>query len=265
MKAEHEQSVQYLLRPMGDHALLVRLFTAEGLLATITQEQRYRLMLAARLLAAQLSLNAPQLYGGPTEFVPGYDSVLVPYEPSRLSQAVLEKWLQDQLEQALTNWRIKGLKDNSQPRHHRLPVIYGGQYGPDLEAISKRNNLTPAEVIRLHSQAEYTVYLIGFAPGFAYMGALSPELDAPRLERPRPQVPAGSVAIAAGLTGVYPLTMPGGWNLLGYTPWPLFDPNQEPPVRFLPGDRVRFYSIEQEALDELKKSGASLAPLKEQL
>lgn len=249
---------------MGDRAILLRLMLPSGLPspAALTPSQRYDRMLAARLLAVFLQDRVPAESGWPQEFVPGYDNVLAPYDPDLLPRDSFSEWLARQLEAVVAGWETGGLPDAGSPRLHRLPVVYGGKYGPDLEKVAQRHTITPDEVVKIHTSAEYSVYLVGFAPGFAYLGALPPAIDAPRLERPRPSVPGGTVALAAGLTGVYPLaSQPGGWNLIGYTPFALFDAAQNPPVRFLPGDRVQFYPVDEAALPGLQVARTSLAPV----
>jgi biotin-dependent carboxylase-like uncharacterized protein len=139
-----------------------------------------------------------------------------------------------------------------------LPVAYGGEYGPDLPAVAGRLGLSEAEVVRLHADATYRVYMIGFAPGYSYLGELPARLELPRLSTPREHVPAGSVAIAGRQTGVYSVATPGGWHLLGRTPVRLFDPEREPPCYLAPGDRVRFVPItaaEFEAQVAVERSG----------
>ncbi len=251
------------LRAMGDRAVLVRLMLPPGLSspAELSQPQRYRRMLAARLLAVHLQAQVPAEPGWPPEFVAGYDNVLAPFDPDLLPRPIFCEWLARQLQAVMAAWESGGLADPGSPRRHHLPVVYGGARGPDLEKVARRNYLTPQEVVKIHSEADYSVYLVGFAPGFAYLGALPPSIDAPRLERPRPSVPGGSVALAGGLTGVYPLaSQPGGWNVIGYTPLALFDPAQNPPVRFLPGDRVTFYPIAEADLPRFEEVRTSLAP-----
>jgi KipI family sensor histidine kinase inhibitor len=121
-----------------------------------------------------------------------------------------------------------------------IPVVYGGADGPDLEVVAKHTGLSIDEVIRRHSAGKYVVYFIGFLPGFAYMGGLEPQLATPRRDEPRLSIPAGSVGIGGEQTGIYPLSSPGGWQLLGRTSLTLFDPGQNPPTLLRPGDRVRF-------------------------
>jgi KipI family sensor histidine kinase inhibitor len=122
----------------------------------------------------------------------------------------------------------------------RDPVTYGGKHGPDLGDVAKHGGLSVDEVVRRHTQAEYVVYFIGFQPGFAYLGGLDASLHTPRRAAPRVAVPAGSVGIGGAQTGIYPLATPGGWQLIGHTALPLFDPQAEPPTLLAPGDRVRF-------------------------
>ena len=117
---------------------------------------------------------------------------------------------------------------------------YGGASGPDLEWVAAYHHLTIADVIRLHTERTYTVYMMGFTPGFPYMGKLDASLITPRLDSPRTLVHAGSVAIVGEQTGIYPIDSPGGWRLIGWTPLRLFDPSSDMPFLFTPGDEVRF-------------------------
>jgi len=121
-----------------------------------------------------------------------------------------------------------------------IPVVYGGEDGPDLDAVARHTGLSREEVIARHSGGDYVVYFLGFLPGFAYMGGLAPELATPRHTTPRLSIPAGSVGIGGEQTGIYPMVSPGGWQLLGRTSLPLFDPAQTPPTLLQPGDHVRF-------------------------
>jgi inhibitor of KinA len=132
-----------------------------------------------------------------------------------------------------------------------IPVCYDPEFGPDLEFVAEHNKLSVEQVVRLHSTAEYLVYLIGFVPGFPYLGGMPPQIAAPRLPSPRPVVAAGSVGIAGEQTGIYPLSTPGGWRLIGRTPVLLFDPEMRPPSLFVPGDRVLFRPISREEFEGL--------------
>ena len=130
--------------------------------------------------------------------------------------------------------------DSVAPTLHELRVRYGGDEGPDLDAVASELRLRPADVIELHATPEYEVLFLGFAPGFAYLGEVDARLVVPRLATPRVRVPAGSVAITGTMTAVYPQPSPGGWRILGRTDERLFDPASLPPARLRPGDRVRF-------------------------
>lgn len=136
-------------------------------------------------------------------------------------------------------------------RQHLIPVCYAPEYGSDLQEVSEITRLSTEEIVQLHTSLTFRVYMIGFVPGFAYMGILPPELEMPRRKTPRLEVPAGSVAIAGLQTGIYPARIPGGWNIIGRTPWKLFDKNADPCSRLSAGDLVRFESITPEAFEAL--------------
>lgn len=127
-----------------------------------------------------------------------------------------------------------------------IPVLYGGEVGPDLEYVAKHHGISPEEVIQIHSKNDYLVYMIGFAPGFPYLGGLDERIATPRKKTPRLQIAAGSVGIAGNQTGVYPLETPGGWQIIGRTPRKLFLPNQSPPTLLQSGDTIRFVPITPE-------------------
>ncbi|MGV3465566.1 MAG: 5-oxoprolinase subunit PxpB, partial [Heyndrickxia sp.] len=127
-----------------------------------------------------------------------------------------------------------------------IPVCYGGDFGPDLETVASMNGLSTEEVIQIHSSAEYTVYMIGFAPGFPYLGGMSEKIATPRLPSPRLKIPERTVGIAGNQTGVYPIETPGGWQLIGRTPIKLFRPQDEVPSLLHAGDKVRFKPISYE-------------------
>jgi KipI family sensor histidine kinase inhibitor len=131
------------------------------------------------------------------------------------------------------------------PRLVEIPTLYGGEFGPDLGDVAEHNGISDAEVIKIHSGADYLVYMMGFLPGFPYLGGMSERIATPRLKTPRSAIPAGSVAIAERQTGIYPVESPGGWRIIGRTPISLFDPSREPPVEIEPGDYLRFVQVDE--------------------
>lgn len=141
----------------------------------------------------------------------------------------------------------KGLKTNV----IEIPVIYGGEYGPDLERVAKHNNISEDEVIKIHSKTQYLVYMIGFTPAFPYLGGMNKEISTPRLEVPRKKIWKGSVGIAGEQTGIYPLESPGGWNIIGRTPIELFKVNSHNPTLIKPGDCIKFTPISEKCYFEL--------------
>ena len=191
---------------------------------------------------------------GVTELVPAYTTVTVFYDPAKTVQAgapetgVVE-WLGEKIRAAIKN---PPKLEKTKARTIEIPICYGGEFGPDLGVVAKHAKLSPEKVIELHRGADYLVYLIGFAPGFPYLGGLPKELMTPRHAKPRMTVAPGSVGIAGNQTGIYPLGTPGGWNLIGRTPLQLFTPDKNPPVLLHAGDRVKFRAIAPEEFAKLK-------------
>ena len=205
------------LHLLGDAALLCELPAP----ATLVQQQR---IWALAALA--------QRWPGVGEVLPGMNNLTLTFDPTAidldaLMARVLDAWPR------LSAKAVEG-------RLVEIPVAYGGEHGPDLADVAAHTGFTPAEVVRRHSGGEYVVYLLGFLPGFAFMGGLAPELATPRRAEPRTAVPARSVGIGGEQTGIYPLVSPGGWQLIGRTSLELFDPAAESPTLLRPGDRVRF-------------------------
>jgi KipI family sensor histidine kinase inhibitor len=199
---------------------------------TIDLEINRRVHALARALAEDFLF-------GLGEAVPSYRSLLVHYDPLQLSYADVESFVSEVL------LRCED-EEPPEPRLVEIPTVYGGEHGPDIDFVAEHSGLTASDVIRLHSEAAYTVYMLGFTPGFPYLGSLPEILSTPRLETPRQRVPAGSVGIAGAQTGVYPLATPGGWRLVGWTPVVLFDPARTPPALLQPGDQVRFVPVTAE-------------------
>lgn len=180
------------------------------------------------------------------EVVPTYRSLLVRHDPLRVPRRGLVRELE-----ALVAALPAGREVVPAARTVHVPACYGGELGPDLDFVARHAGLEPAEVIALHASASYQVFMLGFTPGFPYLGGLSPRLATPRLEAPRERVPAGAVGIGGVQTGIYPVASPGGWRLIGRTPLRLFDPGSESPFLLAPGDRLRFVPVERGEFDEL--------------
>ena len=215
--------------PLGDASLLVQ-FGSE---IDISVNQRVHAL--GNLLDIASS-------AGIIETVPAYATLLVQYDPLAVSFTQVRDFVREKIAQAEET--ISRKPRQVYPGHGRrveVPVRYGGEYGIDLDAVARHLQLRVEEVIRIHTQRTYTVYMMGFTPGFPYMGKLDDALIMPRLETPRTRVPAGTVAIAGSQTGIYSVTSPGGWRLIGWTPLKLFDPDSDSPFLFSPGADVKFY------------------------
>lgn len=185
---------------------------------------------AARLASARLP--------GIEDIAPAYASVLLRFDPRQWPEsAALKAALRASLRAAET------VTTADPSTCIEIPVCYEGSHGPDLAEVAALTELTADEVVRRHAAAEYRVAMLGFAPGFAYLLGLDPRLAVPRRDTPRTRVPAGSVAIGGGQTGVYPADLPGGWRLIGRTPVRMFDPRRRPPALLASGARVRFVPI----------------------
>ena len=224
------------IAPLGDRAIMVKLGerpdeTFANIVALISHLDNHPLP-------------------GQVEVVPGYTTVAIYYDPAEV-EALLQSFdtsdhhcpyehVKDQL---LAIIQSLDARDAPPAREVEIPVCYGGEYEPDLEDVARLNGLSAQEVVEIHSSASYVVHMIGFAPGFPYLGGMDPRIAAPRKDVPRPSVAAGSVGIAGVQTGVYPIDTPGGWNVIGRTPLKLFLPERDPPSLLRPGDIVRFRPI----------------------
>lgn len=178
---------------------------------------------------------------GVRDVVPGYASVGVHVDPLRFAEAVLD--------QVVTHaWDLE-VAAGPPARLVEIPVCYGGNHGPDLEAVAAFARCSVHEVVARHARQTYRVYMLGFLPGFAYLGSVEADLAMPRRPAPRALVPAGSVGIAGQQTGVYPCDSPGGWQLIGRTPWRVFDAARQEPALLQAGDQVRFVAIPPDQWD----------------
>ncbi|MCP4116994.1 MAG: 5-oxoprolinase subunit PxpB [Desulfobacteraceae bacterium] len=182
---------------------------------------------------------------GVTEVIPTYCSVIVIYDPCVTTPATLKPLL-SRMNKNLAEMKL------AEPNTVELPVCYHPTLGPDLESVAKIHGLTPEEVIEIHTRPLYPIYMIGFTPGFPYLGGLSEQLNTPRLDSPRKRVPAGSVGIANNQTGIYPIESPGGWQLIGRCPIKLFDPARKDPILLKAGDLLKFRAIDLDEYHEIK-------------
>lgn len=223
--------------PAGDSALVVQFGE------TIDRALSGRVLwLRSRVAAAELP--------GVLETVPTFRSLLVHYDPLRTAYRPLSRALARLLE--------AGAEAAPAPaRRWRLPVCYAPREAPDLEEVARRTGLGTAEVVSLHAGAEYHVYMIGFLPGYPYMGDLPAPLVLPRRENPRLRVPPRAVAIATTLTAIYPLASPGGWHLIGTTPVRIFDAGWTPPALLAPGDRVAFDPVSAAEAETIRRDDAA--------
>ena len=186
---------------------------------------------------------------GVTETVPTFRSLLIHYDPLETSAAELIEQLESMTD--------AGDEHGFVPRTWCIPACYEDDKAPDLTGVAERTGLTTDQVIEAHCSRSYHVYMLGFLPGYPYMGDLPVELCLPRLENPRLRVPPGAVAIVTTLTAVYPIESPGGWHLIGSTPVSLFDIRDPRPARLTPGDEVRFTPITRQAFDEIEAAVAA--------
>ena len=200
-----------------------------------------------RSFMAVLEMNP---LNGITEVVPAYRSLLIIYDPARTSVPELERELLE-IELKMTSMELPD------PEIIEIPVCYGGVYGPDIENVAAHNKLKVDEVIRLHSEPDYLIYMLGFTPGFPFLGGLPNRLITPRLETPRVRVPGGSVGIANNQTGIYPIESPGGWQLIGRTPMKLFDPQKKEPFLLKAGACLKFMPISPDEFDLIKDKHTS--------
>ncbi|WP_299704111.1 5-oxoprolinase subunit PxpB [uncultured Pontibacter sp.] len=193
-------------------------------------------------------------FPGLVEQVPAFSTVTIYYDPWVLSEQGLYNPYTRVTEQLQNMLKLaKKSQKTASPRVVEIPVCYNGSFGPDLEYVARHTKLTPQEVIASHSRGKYLVYMIGFAPGFPYLGGMSKKLATPRKQHPRANIPAGTVGIAGNQTGIYPIETPGGWQLIGRTPLRLFDPDREQPSLLQAGDLVKFVPISEEEFWQRKE------------
>jgi inhibitor of KinA len=223
--------------PLGDQAVTITLGDA-------IDEATHRRVRAAM---SRIDRDRPV---GLIDVVPAFASLTVHYDPAVVGgDAPFERFV------AALETRLAGSGDDPlpAPRVVEIPVCYGGDLGPDLGDVAARHGMSEDEVVRIHAGGDYLVYMVGFMPGFAYLGGLDERIATPRRGSPRKEVPAGSVGIGGRQTGVYPMVSPGGWNLIGRTPRAIFDIRRPEPALLDTGDRARFVPISRREFDDWRE------------
>ncbi|MCY6369191.1 5-oxoprolinase subunit PxpB [Clostridium ganghwense] len=234
------------INPMGDSAIIIK----------FNKEININTHLKIKSLSKYLDRNP---FKGMIEYVPSFVTMTIFYNPLEvIKEAKNKQPLQNKTPYEIVFLIVEDIlskvKDNikDNPRIVEIPVCYGEEFGPDLKFVAEHNKLSIEEVIEIHSSCENRVYMIGFAPGFPYLAGMAEKISAPRRKTPRLSIPAGSVGIAGKQTGVYPISTPGGWQLIGKTPLKLFRPEREIPSLLQAGDLIKFKPISKEEYHKLK-------------
>jgi KipI family sensor histidine kinase inhibitor len=203
----------------------------------------------AKIRAFNIALGQSKI-PGIVETVPTYRSLMVHYDPEVIRYDPLVEQLKGLL---------SGLDQIQIPPSDvlEIPVLYGGEEGPDLDFVAEHSGKSREEVIKIHTSTEYLIYMLGFTPGFTYLGGMSDEIATPRLKTPRVKIPAGSVGIAGSQTGVYPIDSPGGWQLIGRTPVRMYDPDRKTPILPEAGQYIKFYAIDKAEYDRIAAQEAA--------
>lgn len=194
------------------------------------------------------NIESSSLINSIYEMIPTYRSLMIIYNPLKITFNDLINSVKN------IECNLKVL-DKREKNIIKIPVLYGNDCGPDIDTVAKHNRLSIEDVIRLHSEAEYLVYMLGFTPGFTYLGGMNSKLETPRLDNPRVKIPEGSVGIAGKQTGVYPIESPGGWQLIGRTPIKLYNPKRENPILLKAGDYVKFTPITKDEFNIFLNEG----------
>lgn len=197
-------------------------------------------------ITAVVQLMKEQHIEGVVDIIPAFCSLLINYDPRVISYDDITKRMK-----RILKMDIKA--GEARKRVFEIPVCYGGKYGPDLAFIAENAGISEEEVIEIHSSRDYLIYMLGFLPGFCYLGGLDEKIHTPRLANPRLKINAGSVGIGGSQTGIYPLDSPGGWQLMGMTPVKTYDPDREVPILLSAGDYIRFIPVDEEEYLRIKE------------
>ena len=230
------------ISPVGDRAISIDF--GQVIDPTINRHIRQTI---ERIKALQLE--------GIIELVPTYCALLVEYDAMLYSYSEICKIIEPTLEEGMTN------TTNELVTVVEVPTVYGGEFGPDLSFVASHNHLSEDEVISIHSGTDYLVYMLGFIPGFTYLGGMDPRIATPRLSSPRILIPAGSVGIAGEQTGTYPSDSPGGWQIIGRTPVTMYDMSKAQAALLKAGDYVRYVPIDESEFHRIKALGTDYVPV----
>ena len=196
-------------------------------------------------IAATVQLMREQHIEGVVDMIPAFCTLLINYDPRVISYDEMKM----RMEKILSVEIAAGAR---KMKVFEIPVCYGGEFGPDLPTIAEHAGLSEQEVIDIHTSTDYLIYMLGFLPGFTYLGGLDERIHTPRLANPRIRIPAGSVGIGGSQTGIYPMDSPGGWQLMGLTPVKTYDPDREVPILVEAGDYIRFVPVDRAEYDRIK-------------
>lgn len=197
-------------------------------------------------IAATVQLMREQHIEGVVDMIPAFCTLLINYDPRVISYDEMKM----RMEKILSVEIAAGARKK---KVFEIPVCYGGEFGPDLPTIAEHAGLSEQEVIDIHTSTDYLIYMLGFLPGFTYLGGLDERIHTPRLANPRIRIPAGSVGIGGSQTGIYPMDSPGGWQLMGLTPVKTYDPEREVPILVEAGDYIRFVPVDRAEYDRIKE------------
>lgn len=199
-----------------------------------------------RKITATVQMMKEQHIEGVVDVIPAFCSLLINYDPRVISY--------EEIKERMQNIVKLDVQAGAQSRRiYEIPVCYGGEYGPDIQNIAEHAGLSQEEVIKIHSSRDYLIYMLGFLPGFTYLGGLDERIHTPRLANPRIKINAGSVGIGGSQTGIYPLDSPGGWQLMGMTPVKTYDPKREKPILVEAGDYIRFVPVDEAEYKRIKE------------
>lgn len=230
--------MRFTVKPLGDQAVIIE----------VAKKMSRHAQIAIRGIAKILDETSPSWL---IEYIPAYTTITILYQPDAFISYTKSPFETVRMELQKLFPHVHDTSDFEE-KTIKIPVLYGGHSGPDLQFVATHNGLTEEEVIQIHTARDYVVHMIGFAPGFPFIGGMSEKIATPRKDTPRLVIPARSVGIAGTQTGVYPIETPGGWQLIGRTPLELFLPNQAVPSLLKAGDKIRFYPITAVEYEEMR-------------